>query len=376
MNKKTVIVFVRFGVLFLLLALLVGKTYDIGLHRPPLMFANIPDNTRNYITELGRNCKDQGLTFSSQGPFDWDNDDDFGQEKQQPWKFEQDDNFIVYYQQDQSSKWQDRAQQVLKEANDNIDDLKDLFGTYKYANDMNGRKLAIYLPSNDGAYQHTVSSLFDGASHSVASTLGITITQIGPLGCLTKGIVISPKCFNGAPDGVNGYIKTLKHEMCHYMFFSSLDYSHDIKHYMWVSEGIAEYFCTRSDRHICGGDSIEFIERNCLLDNEFPNERNSHYWAGESFFNYLESKSGKKAVKLFLLSAFTHSTDSVFIVQHMKPKEIHGLWVKHLKNNVSGQVAPAIIADSSAVLSQPTLSAATPSQAKPRPTRSKHRGRR
>ena len=75
MNTKTKIAFLKWAALFVLLALIVAKVYDIGLHRPPLKYANIPTSTQDYLRNLGKNTKDQGITYSDQGPFNWNNND-------------------------------------------------------------------------------------------------------------------------------------------------------------------------------------------------------------------------------------------------------------------------------------------------------------
>ena len=345
MNTKTKIAFLKWVGVFVVLAIIVAKVYDIGLHRPPLKYANIPISTQDYLRNLGKNTKDQGISYSDQGPFDWDNDNDLGQQKAEGWKSEEDENFVVYYHHDQEAIWQAHAQDVLHQARENIDLLKDLFGVYFYAADMNGRRLAIYLPENAGLYSTTIANLMELPHADGSGSLGITITRVGPLGCMTKGIVLHPKCFDVEPYNVNGFVKVLKHEMCHYVFFSALDYSKDVSHYLWVSEGIAEYFCDRHDhRQVHAPDSVEFIKSNCQLSGEFPHEGNAAYWAGESFFRFLEKKGKKAEVKKFIKDAFTHTTDSVFIIQKQAPVKVHQQWVESL-NSLAYQAPADSVAD-------------------------------
>lgn len=333
MNNKTRIAFLKWAGIFVVIGLIVAKVYDIGIHRPPLKYAFIPQETKDYLHILTKNTKDQGILYTDKGPFDWSNKKDLGQKRAEKWRREGDENFVVYYHRDNQAVWQKRAQDVLSHARENIDYLKDLFGVYFYAADMNGRRLAIYLPENEGLYSATISSLLGERHEDNTGTMGITITFVGPLGCMTKGIVLHPKCFEVDPYDINGYIKILQHEMCHYVFFSALDYTKNVSHYLWVSEGIAEYFCDRHDhRQVHGQDSIDFIDNNCLLSQEFPHESNASYWAGESFFRFLEKKGKKAEVKKFIQDALTHTTDSVFIVQKQSPKEVHKQWVESLAN--------------------------------------------
>ncbi len=394
MNKKTIITFIKFGVVFLLLGLLVGKIYDIGLHRPPLMYAVVPESTQLFIKQLGRDSKDQGLSFTKQGPFDWDNKEDLGNDENEKWKSESDANFIVYYHPGDNVTWQSRAQDVLHQAQENIDYLKDFMGKYYYADDMNGRRLAIYLPESEALYKKTISSLMDGDyNQDAAGTTGITITQVGPLGCMTQGIVLNPICFDDSPNGVNGYKRVLKHEMCHYVFFSSLDYSKSIRHYLWVSEGLAEYFSNlRNHKPVFGVDSINTIKQSCHLNREFPLENNSAYWAGESFFGFLEADKGKDAVKNFVKNAYTHNTDSVFIIMKYNHRQLHKRWVdvlSHINSNRNSDLGLASVPEPSAeepVVQQQeqpqqqsvqTLSPSTPkSPSAPKSPRRKHSRRR
>lgn len=333
--NKTKLTFIKFGVFFGVIALLVAKAYDIGIHRPPLKYAHISTFTQEYVRDLHRNAKDQGITIKAKGPFDWNNKKDLGQNGNNNWRHEEDENFVIYYQHDNNAIWQAYAQEVLRHANENIDYLKDLLGVYFYAADMNGRRLAIYLPNNIESYQKTVATLMNQPSFKADGVQGITITEIGPLGCLTKGIVINPQCFKVEPSHINGFVKVLQHEMCHYVFFSALDYSKDIKHYLWVSEGIAEYFCDRHDHwQVHTQDSIDFIQKNCQLNQEFPHEGNAAYWAGESFFRFIEKKGKKAAVKQFVQDAFSHTTDSIFIIRKQVPDQVHQQWVESLSKNM------------------------------------------
>lgn len=328
--------FIQFGIIFGIFAVLFGWCYQIGVNRPPLKYAFIPESTKDYIDKLGHTPNGQGITYDENGPFEWDNDEDEGKKSSGDWRYEEDANFIVYYHHDREAKWQEYAQSVLVEANNNIAGLIELMGMYMYADDMNGRKLAIYLPETKSLYASTISTLSgESASRGEANSLGITIMKVGLYGCLTKGIVINPIAFEVEPDHINGYVKTLAHEMCHYVFFSALDYGKEIDHYLWVSEGLAEYFCNRYDNRIVhGADSIEHIRRNCLLTGEFSNKlSNSAYWAGESFYRFLEKTHGDVSVKKFVQDAYCYSTDSVFIKEKKSARKTHDKWVEMLKND-------------------------------------------
>lgn len=327
-SKHTLLII---GIVFLILAILVGKTYNIGLNRPPLKYAHIPDVTKGYIRNIDLNNRDQGVKVSDIGPFEWDNDKDLGQNKMlNDWEQVENENFIVYYQPDDNAVWQGHALAVLRHAQENIEPLRDLFGVYYYPSDMNGRRLSIYLPSNAAKYKETTCKLLEQPNYDVTDVAGITITEIGPLGCLTRGIVLSPDDFDVDPNHINGFVKVLQHEMSHYVFFTALDYSQNVHHYLWLSEGIAEYFCRRHDaRQVRGADSINYIRMNCQLDDEFPSE--ASYWAGESFFLFVERNMGRKTIKTFLQDAYRCTTDSIFIKMDLTPAELHQQWISSLE---------------------------------------------
>lgn len=324
-SKSTLIAIV---LVFILLAVAFAKVYDIGVNRPPMRFANIPESTRIYIKDLG-NTPGLGLTMLDVGPFDWENEKDYGRAS---WSSEDDDNFVVYYMHDKEAIWQGHAMNVLACARENIALLRELFGKYYYADDMNGRRLAIYLPDSESLYLSTIKELLGRDGYDAKSTSGIIITEIGPLGCLTKGIVLNPLCFDKeSMYNKNNYDTVLKHEMAHYVYLTSLNYGKEIKHYQWIVEGVADYFSLNRGNAVYGNDSIEFINRKCKLTDEFPLEKNAAYWAGESFFSYLERVYGRSYVKDFLQQSYETSTDDLILREFNSADTLHMNWVNDLR---------------------------------------------
>jgi hypothetical protein len=49
--KNSALTLVKVVLVFAVLAVAFAKVYDIGLNRPPLRFAEIPDKTKQYIKE-------------------------------------------------------------------------------------------------------------------------------------------------------------------------------------------------------------------------------------------------------------------------------------------------------------------------------------
>ena len=80
-----------FAVAFILLALLMGLIYTTGLHRPPIVYALIPQATKEYLNLINDLVPDQGLFTVDRGPFDWENQKDEGNSKD--WAKEENDNF-------------------------------------------------------------------------------------------------------------------------------------------------------------------------------------------------------------------------------------------------------------------------------------------
>lgn len=346
MMNKNKLKIIEIVIAFFIIALLVGKAYHIGMNRPPLRYANIPEVTKGYIRNVNQNNRDQGVTVSDIGPFDWENSKDLGQDKKETKEWEQveNENFIVYYQPDDNAVWQGHALNVLRNAQDNIEPLKDLFGVYFYPSDMNGRRLSIYLPATNAKFKETASKLLEQPNYDVTNVAGVTITEIGPLGCLTRGIVLGPDVFTVDPFGLNGFVKVLQHEMSHYVFFTALDYNQSVSHYLWLSEGIAEFFCRRhNERQVRGVDSITYISVNCQLDDEFPRE--ASYWAGESFFLFVENDFGRRSVKTFLQTAYQCSTDSVFFRMGFQPDQLHRQWIEALTPQILDSLDIAVATD-------------------------------
>lgn len=327
--KRAIPTMVLTTILFGLTAFFVGHVYKTGQDRPPLKYAVIPQGTLDFLrNHIPGDNEGTGIRIDIDGEGrSWSNDNDFGKKAEENWSCEEDENFIVYYHRDKKAEWQGNAQAILKCANKNIHTLAELMGKYFYPADVNGRKLPIYLPTSDGEYQAVISKLFEGPCST--SSIGMTITSVTLAGCETIGIVISPKTFKKSASANNNYACVLLHEMNHYVYLTSLDYSKEIGYFNWEIEGVADYCCSRSkDEQALSADKIHFIERNCSLDRDFPVETNSQYWAGENFFYYMEETYGRDKVKEFIHSSYSLKTAAVFDSLSLDEREEHSKWVK------------------------------------------------
>ena len=118
--------------------------------------------------------------------------------------------------------------------------------------------------------------------------------------------------------------------MAHYVFLTSLNYAKEVNHYQWFVDGVADYFCLNRDNVVLGKDSIEFIKKKCKLNDEFPLENDAIYWAGESFFSYLERTYGKSYVKDFIKRSYELPTDELLLQDFLDVDSLHMNWVDDL----------------------------------------------
>ncbi len=333
MNKRTFITLGSVTGVFIILALLMGKVYKIGQSRPPMIYTTIPDGTVKFLEGMIRfGGHMAGVDLVLGGPFDWENDKDYGQVEDE-WSREEDEFFIVYYKKDKEAVWQGYAQHVLKAANDNILPLTRLMGKYYYPQDANGRKLPIYLTRSVEEY-YEVASTIQGKLYPPNNSVGVTISQLGNAGCKSS-VVLHPVCFEYPPREPSGYVTVLMHEMNHYVFLSSIDWSKDVSFYNWEIEGIADYCANNfTQNHLSINEKqLDYIEHHCSLLDDFHDD-NAEYWAGESFFRYMEAAHGEATVKQFLRKAYETKTEETFSKLSLDPEKEHTYWVEVLKNQL------------------------------------------
>lgn len=314
--------------IFIALALLVGKVTHTGINKPTIRYSSISNESIEQFKRMFQDGKHAKILFNMDGPWEWENESDLGAQ-QTEWDKEEDDLFVVYYHKDKDAIWQGYAQQILKCAHENIHRLEEVMGHYYYPSEMNGRKLPLYLTNSGKDYTATVTRI--GGS-SIPNSLGVTITSIGQFGCKTEAIVLHPDCFKVPPADINGYRKVLLHEMTHYVHRSSIDMNKRFNIFNWETEGIAEYCCERNERRqISDAERIDYIEKRCLLTGDFPSYDLAEYWAGESFFLFLDQTYGKEFVRDFIQNSINTSKDSLFIRLAHTAEEDHNLWVKRLR---------------------------------------------
>ena len=313
---------------FVVAAVIVGFVYYTGRQRKPLVYSHIPILTVNW-TELLKTFNTLNISIVDTGPFNWDNKDDFGQAPETDWqKVDTDPYFIVYYKNDAMHLNVQNARRVLQIANETIPEMQELMGSYPFPEVCNDRKLAIYITSSPMEYQTTIDKLYGERCNSSGS-VGMFICHIGPLGFLADGIVLNPICFDYESNPANWAETVLRHEMNHFVFFHSLDYSQELNHPLWVPEGLAEYFCLHRGQ-IEGKDSIDYIANNCKLLEEFPMSTQSEYWAGRSFYQFVEDTKGILELKDFIQHLYTNNLETTLGLSFENVAAVDSLWVKDM----------------------------------------------
>lgn len=332
-------------VVFCILAMCAGFVYYKGITRKPLVYSVIPDGTLDWIESLKEWFpKSTKIKYVDVGPFEWDNKEDYGNRKENGWKSISDNNFVVYYRPDPDSLWKDNALKTLFEADKSIPHIERSMGRYAYPSDVNERKLSIYIADSDNCFDSAVNDMSE-TTGSYQGCLGMYISQIGPLGSLAKGIVLSPRCFDTGVIRENSLRVVLRHEMAHYVFFTMLDYGKVVRPSQWVTEGMAEYISGRYSSQISGMDTVAFIDRFCHLEGQFPQDTivagksyvNAQYWAGESFFRFLnDSCGGNNTITRFIKNLYTSPVDSSImrVTSSVLPDTVsaHDKWVETLRN--------------------------------------------
>ncbi len=168
---------------FILAALALTQIYKKGKNEKPLIYADIPQGTIDWINSLGNELS--GL-LSSFNPFPrptpWGNDDDLGQDPESGLQTLEDEYFIFYFP-ESLAKTAKLCQEYAHEA---IPHLEDIIGKYYYPADMNGRKVPIYLLPTQKDFEKFMGKFSGGGNYE--RTAGITIQEISPSGYFLKAI--------------------------------------------------------------------------------------------------------------------------------------------------------------------------------------------
>ena len=282
---------------FVLSALALVKVYDKGKDQKPLRFADIPQETIDWINSIGDGIDDILSIFNpTPRPTPWNNDGDPGKDPETGLSTLEDDYFIFYYPESLTRK----ARMCQSLAHEAIPHLEDMIGKYYYPKDMNGRKVPIYIMPNQEAFNDLMAKIYT-KDRDYESVAGITIHEISSSGYYLLAIALNGRhCFR-----TDAYTKNvLWHEMTHYCFFASLDYSQQLNLPMWCTEGIAEYTSLPGERPKFTSDQISKMRNECDLTQPIFPYVFEVYDGGHSIYCHMEDRYQVNGVKAFLRTMY------------------------------------------------------------------------
>lgn len=281
---------------FILSAFVLVKIYDKGKDQKPLRYAEVPQETIDWINSLTEGLDDIFSTFDPiPRPTPWGNGADVGKDPESGLEMLEDEYFIIYYPESLAK----RAKLTLQYAHDAIPRMEDIIGKYYYPEDMNGRKVPIYLAKGDEDYSALYKKISGGSNDGNSD--GITIYEVSPSGLFLKGIILKGSTVFRDD---TCHREVLWHEMTHYCFGASLDYNQCINLPMWCTEGIAEYTGITERRPRFSAQEIKMMRKDCDFSAPYFPYVFEVYRGGHSIFCYMEDKYKVSGVKSFLKTLY------------------------------------------------------------------------
>ena len=330
MNKKQIETLSGVGILFLIVAAVLGIIVQSGASHPPLRFPSIAEQTASFIMDMAkREYKDANVSLLTQGPFKWENEKDLGVSKLLgEWSKEFDHDAVVYFRRDKDAEWQEKAQTVLSQIDRISEDLSGLLGKICCVSDSaNGRKLPIYLPEDDQEYMQVLEKLCDGRM-TPTNKKGGSVIGIGPLGCKDDGIVIHPDAFADPKD----YEAVLRREMARYAYLSSVDFNEVIDHQSWFTEGFVELFGAGAETvESFSKETIDLLEREFSLERSGAGGKDITPEMGAAFLRYISSSLGEEKLTELIQDSFKVSLDSAFVAMGLDFQEVKSDWINSLR---------------------------------------------
>lgn len=286
------------------------QLYEKGRYSKALIYAEIHPETIRFLDSLSNRLDlfiqyDPGIR-----PDDWKNKHNFGEDTLTGLGKIEDDFFIIYFEKDGGEAA--KAEKLLRWANEGIPELAGLLGRYPYPADVNGRKLPIYLADTKGRYGELATMLKGAPYERIHNTVGVYFSRYSQMGNLTTGILLSPAIWQSDAFGK----EVLWHEMNHYAYFTLIEYDKAVRPYMWVYEGLADYFAHESMPQL-REDQIRRC-RSFTLSATFP-DYNANYWAGESVYWFMEERYAKEAMRAFIQNTYSGTVEQSFPAAFGKP---------------------------------------------------------
>ena len=315
-------------VIFIIGSVLTLFVYQGGKERSGILYAEIPQETVDFIKDLSNHLTDVLISFNpNPKPKDWDNGSNIGEDPQSGLLKFEDDYFIIYYHPSSLKE----AQLVKDFAHKAISPLTGICGRYYYPKDVNGRKLPIYLAHTKSEFVRLNNLLLGSTSKSdYTNVSGLYISQASSMGCLTKGIVIN----NELAFTSSNFAKVVVwHEMTHYVFFTALNYGVRLRLPMWSYEGIAEYVAREGAKLSFTNREIANMREQCNFEAAYFPYVYQNYQGGESIFRFMEKLYSKTGVTNFLQTLYaegvSNSLDKNF---QLDIKTFEQNWKNYLPN--------------------------------------------
>ncbi len=272
----------------------------------PLINADIPQETIDWFKGHSIDSTDFGGIYDTipKDSSDWAQYDDID-----GMLCLEDEYFIFFYSAKDSVVERNKALVCQRYAHQAIPRGELFMKNYPYPNQLNGRKLPIYLANTDDDFRNICIQLGHGDPGLWA--IGLYCFAFGGEKVYTDGIIISPRAWivdekDLTPQTDDDELKqTLWHEMNHFMYFSNWDFTQTDQPRLWFTEGLAEYFSENYDR------LYEVGNHNSLsLTDDFRGGGNTEYWAGLSAYLCLEKLYGKAAVYNVVQTSYKNSIDN------------------------------------------------------------------
>ena len=304
------------------------KIYDKGKDQTPLSKADIPQETIDWFDGL----IDRGIDIGGRlGPDHRDTSEWSRYEHIDSMLRIEDDLFVIYYSQSDSVTEHAKALICQRYAHEAIPHGQRLMKNYPYPEQLNGRKLPIYLANTVNDFRSICKQLKHGEPGP--QTIGRYCFQYSTGKVYTDGIIISPKAWTVNERNINAQTddndlrQTLWHEMNHFMYFTNWDYTQTSPPCLWFTEGLAEYFAGNYDRLSEVGNY-----KKLNLADDFRGG-NTEYWAGLSAFLSLEERYSTASVSDLVAASYNSSIDQSLkktIPGHGGVKEWNTQWYQFM----------------------------------------------
>lgn len=312
--------------LFLIVwAVVLSLLYEKGKLPGGLIYGQIPQQTIDYFNKLV-DVLDISIRYNPDiRPKDWQDKWNYGEDPQTGLKKIEDEYFIVYF--NDSKRETERAEKIISMAHDAIPYLADMMGKYFYPEDVNQRKLPVYVTDSKNQFAKISGIISENERLNSDNVLGWYFSEYSRMGNLTKGITLSPGIWH--TDSLAR--KVLWHEMNHYVYFTSLQYDKVVRPYIWVYEGLADYFSSP------GKSLTEEQVNQCLtytLSKDFP-DFIANYWGGESVYRFMEDTYQPNTVKAFIQNTYTETIEtSIENIFHKNITTFENEWKQSLKEPI------------------------------------------